>query len=78
MSGKLNTYVLGTANGCPAANIAIAPWFISDLEQQTLLKTVTTNIVLIAVVKLNIILVTKQVTFKCFWSPTYAELKGLL
>lgn len=43
MSGKLTTHILDTANGCPAANIAIALWFISDLEQKTLLKTVTTN-----------------------------------
>lgn len=44
MSGKLTTHVLDTANGCPAANIAIALWLIeSDLEKKTLLKTVTTN-----------------------------------
>ncbi|MEO8891955.1 MAG: hydroxyisourate hydrolase [Coleofasciculaceae cyanobacterium] len=43
MSGKLTTHVLDTANGCPAANITIALWFIADLEQKTLLKTVTTN-----------------------------------
>jgi 5-hydroxyisourate hydrolase len=43
MSGKLTTHVLDTANGCPAANIAITLWFIADLEQKTLLKTVTTN-----------------------------------
>jgi 5-hydroxyisourate hydrolase len=43
MSGKLTTHVLDTANGCPAANIAIALWFVSDSDQKTLIKTVTTN-----------------------------------
>lgn len=44
MSGKLTTHVLDTANGCPAANIAIALWFVDPhLDIKTLLKTVTTN-----------------------------------
>lgn len=43
MSGKLTTHVLDTANGCPAANIAIALWFFALNSQKTLLKTVTTN-----------------------------------
>lgn len=44
MSGKLTTHVLDTARGRPAANIAIALWFVDPhSDEKTLLKTVTTN-----------------------------------
>jgi 5-hydroxyisourate hydrolase len=44
MSGKLTTHVLDTAHGRPAANIAIALWFVDPHSaEKTLLKTVTTN-----------------------------------
>ncbi|MCU0567284.1 MAG: hydroxyisourate hydrolase [Oculatellaceae cyanobacterium Prado106] len=44
MMGKLTTHVLDTAQGCPAAGMAIALWFIHpDSEDKTLLKRLYTN-----------------------------------
>lgn len=44
MSGKLTTHVLDTANGCPAAGIAIALWQLDlKIDAKTLLKTTETN-----------------------------------
>ncbi len=44
MPGKLTTHVLDTAQGCPAANLAIALWSIEARSgAKTLLKTVHTN-----------------------------------
>lgn len=44
MSGKLTTHVLDTANGCPAAGIAIALWKLDpQIDSRTLLKTTETN-----------------------------------
>ncbi|MBC7969660.1 MAG: hydroxyisourate hydrolase [Verrucomicrobia bacterium] len=43
MSGKLTTHVLDTAQGCPAAGLAIALWSIAPSGEKTLLKTVLTN-----------------------------------
>nr|WP_204102487.1 hydroxyisourate hydrolase [Spirulina major] len=42
--GKLTTHVLDTANGCPAAGMAIALWQIDpDTKEKTLLQQVKTN-----------------------------------
>ncbi|MEA5468222.1 hydroxyisourate hydrolase [Spirulina sp. 06S082] len=42
--GKLTTHVLDTANGCPAAGMAIALWQIDpDSNTKTLLKQIETN-----------------------------------
>ncbi len=45
MTGKLTTHVLDTAQGTPAAGMAIELWQITDdlLESDRLLKTVITN-----------------------------------
>jgi 5-hydroxyisourate hydrolase len=44
MTGKLTTHILDTAQGCPAANVAIELWFLDRASgQRTLLKTVRTN-----------------------------------
>ena len=40
--GKLSTHVLDTAHGCPAANVAIALYFV-DGKERTLLKNARTN-----------------------------------
>lgn len=41
--GKLTTHVLDTAQGCPAANVAIELWFIPPSDPKTLIKTAFTN-----------------------------------
>ena len=42
--GKLTTHVLDTARGCPANNITLELWKISESsEQKILLKTTVTN-----------------------------------
>lgn len=43
MNGKLSTHVLDTVNGCPARNMQIKLWLISNNEQKTLLKNLYTN-----------------------------------
>lgn len=44
MAGKLTTHVLDTANGCPAAGMAIALWLIEPATQtRTLLQQCETN-----------------------------------
>ncbi len=44
MSGKLTTHVLDTAQGCPAADLAIALWLIdAAANTRTRLKTTRTN-----------------------------------
>lgn len=44
MAGKLTTHVLDTANGCPAAGMAIALWAVDAASGELqLLKTVQTN-----------------------------------
>jgi 5-hydroxyisourate hydrolase len=44
MSGKLTTHVLDTAQGKPAANMAIELWSINaESEQKNLLKAIATN-----------------------------------
>ena len=44
MAGRLTTHVLDTANGCPAAGMAIQLWAIAPAtDTRTLLKTVHTN-----------------------------------
>lgn len=44
MAGKLTTHVLDTAQGRPAANLAIELWAVDVAsEQKTLLKTIRTN-----------------------------------
>lgn len=44
MAGKLTTHVLDTAQGLPAANLAIELWSIDvAVGEKTLLKTVQTN-----------------------------------
>ncbi|MEB3213501.1 MAG: hydroxyisourate hydrolase [Leptolyngbyaceae bacterium] len=44
MAGKLTTHVLDTANGCPAAGMAIALWSVQpDTGEKTLLKETQTN-----------------------------------
>ncbi|MBW4516186.1 MAG: hydroxyisourate hydrolase [Timaviella obliquedivisa GSE-PSE-MK23-08B] len=44
MSGKLSTHVLDTAQGCPAANVAIALWQIDPQSgKRTHLKATHTN-----------------------------------
>ncbi len=44
MIGKLTTHVLDTAQGCPAANMAIELWRINtQTGERNLLKTVNTN-----------------------------------
>lgn len=44
MSGKLSTHVLDTAQGCPAANVAIALWHINPQSgKRTHLKSTHTN-----------------------------------
>ncbi|MEM7771240.1 MAG: hydroxyisourate hydrolase [Cyanobacteria bacterium P01_A01_bin.37] len=44
MAGKLTTHVLDTANGCPAAGLAIALWSVQpETGEMVLLKEVTTN-----------------------------------
>jgi 5-hydroxyisourate hydrolase len=44
MIGKLTTHILDTAQGCPAANVAIALWSLDcQSDQRTLLKTLRTN-----------------------------------
>lgn len=45
MAGKLTTHVLDTAQGKPAAGMAIALWRLdSQSGEKTLLKTVVTNV----------------------------------
>ncbi|PZV10563.1 MAG: hydroxyisourate hydrolase [Leptolyngbya sp.] len=44
MAGKLTTHVLDTAQGKPAANMAIELWSIDPAsDQRTLLKAIATN-----------------------------------
>lgn len=43
MAGKLTTHILDTAHGCPAAQVAIALWRITDNGDRTLLKETKTN-----------------------------------
>ena len=43
MAGKLTTHVLDTAQGQPAAQMAIELWLIVGKSDRTLLKTVNTN-----------------------------------
>ena len=43
MAGKLTTHVLDTAQGCPAANMMLELWAVTQLGQKTLLKTMYTN-----------------------------------
>lgn len=44
MAGRLTTHVLDTAQGCPAAGVAIELWELDrDTGARTLLKTVHTN-----------------------------------
>ena len=44
MAGKLTTHVLDTANGCPAAGMAIALWSINpETVEKKLLKEIETN-----------------------------------
>ena len=44
MAGKLTTHVLDTANGCPAAGMAIALWSVdSETGEKTILKETQTN-----------------------------------
>ena len=44
MSGKLSTHVLDTAQGCPAANVAIDLWRIyPQLGKREHLKSTHTN-----------------------------------
>lgn len=43
MSGKLTTHVLDTAQGCPAAHLAIELWFVPAEGDKKLLRTVRTN-----------------------------------
>lgn len=43
MSGKLSTHVLDTAQGCPAANVAIALWRIDPQGERTYVKSTHTN-----------------------------------
>jgi 5-hydroxyisourate hydrolase len=44
MTGKLTTHILDTAQGCPAANVAIELWALDRQSgQRMLLKTVCTN-----------------------------------
>lgn len=43
MPGKLTTHVLDTAQGCPAAQLAIELWKLSADNDRTLLKTIYTN-----------------------------------
>lgn len=44
MSGRLSTHVLDTAQGCPAANVAIALWYIdSQSGNRTHIKSTHTN-----------------------------------
>ncbi len=43
MTGKLTTHVLDTANGCPAAGLAIELWAMAPNSPEKWLKTVTTN-----------------------------------
>ena len=43
MPGKLTTHVLDTAQGRPAAGLAIELWAIDHSGEKTLIKTVQTN-----------------------------------
>jgi 5-hydroxyisourate hydrolase len=42
-SGKLSTHILDTAQGCPAANVAIDLWRIDSSGSRTHLKSTRTN-----------------------------------
>ncbi|MDB9511563.1 hydroxyisourate hydrolase [Kamptonema animale CS-326] len=45
MTGKLTTHVLNTAQGCPAANMAVELWTVNiQSGEKTILKTISTNI----------------------------------
>ena len=44
MAGRLTTHVLDTAQGCPAADLALELWRLEPhSDERTLLKTVRTN-----------------------------------
>ncbi len=43
MAGRLSTHVLDTAQGCPAAHLAIELWRCEAHQPARLLKTVSTN-----------------------------------
>jgi 5-hydroxyisourate hydrolase len=38
---RLTTHVLDTANGCPAAGMALDLWFITDQQRVCLVQTIT-------------------------------------
>lgn len=41
--GKLTTHVLNTAQGCPAASMALELWILPEIGEKRLLKQVYTN-----------------------------------
>ncbi len=42
-NGKLTTHILDTANGCPAAGVAVALYRLADDGTRTLIRQTTTN-----------------------------------